>query len=196
MATKLFKGRQKWKPGELSINSEQKLIELIHSNLDASQTEEEEEENLSTTELSATASSSTASSSTASSSSSSAMMPFVQTFEAPPSCESESASKNDTTSGVAEAPIKVRKRFSTSTEEKEMAEILSDEKLRLSLESVAERLSDDFMWVPAKNRQNDAMGEVESDGKITSKKRLSTRRRSSVFVLQKNDKENYELKVS
>ena len=71
-----------------------------------------------------------------------------------------------------------------------------DEKLRLSLESVAERLSDDFMWVPAKNRQNDAMGEVESDGKITSKKRLSTRRRSSVFVLQKNDKENYELKVS
>ena len=51
MATKLFKGRQKWKPGELSINSEQKLIELIHSNLDASQTEEEEDENLSTTEL-------------------------------------------------------------------------------------------------------------------------------------------------
>ena len=209
MTAKLFKGRKKIRFEGLSGEQEQKLIELIHSKSDETVTPDKPTAAETPDLKPSTSASSPSSLSSASSLPSTSALPSTSSLP--------SASSLPSTSGKTKAK---RRRFSTEAtttpdvpvEDKLsliIPEILAekDERFRLSIElspdeqHVAERLSDDFLWVPAAvtsaTPQPNVDANVESSqskgaDREPSKKRRSTRRKSSIFIPVNIAKENLQ----
>ena len=201
MTAKLFKGRKKIRFEGLSGEQEQKLIELIHSKSDETVTPDEP----TAAEIPGLKPSTSASSPSSLSSASS----LPSTSALPSTSSLPSASSLPSTSGKTKAK---RRRFSTEATttpdvpvEDKLSLIIPEIRLSIELspdeQHVAERLSDDFLWVPAAvtsaTPQPDVDANVESSqskgaDREPSKKRRSTRRKSSIFIPVNIAKENLQ----